>query len=103
MALMQLTVIPLGTSSPSVGEFVAAIQKSLEKEGVSFTLTDMGTIIEGEAGKLLTLAARLHEQSFAGGIERVVTQINLDDRRDKQVHLGDKVAAVRKRAASEPG
>jgi uncharacterized protein YqgV (UPF0045/DUF77 family) len=31
MAIMQLTIIPLGTQSPSVGEYVADIQKALQK------------------------------------------------------------------------
>ena len=97
MALMQLTVIPLGTGSPSVGDYVADIQKALEKEGVSFKLTDMGTIIEGEAAALLALAARLHELSFGHGLQRAVTQISLDDRRDRQDGLGDKVASVQRR------
>jgi uncharacterized protein (TIGR00106 family) len=97
MALMQLTIIPLGTGSPGIGEFVAGIQRVLHEEGVSFTLTDMGTIIEGEAGELLALAARLHEQPFARGVQRVVTQISLDDRRDRQVGLGDKIASVEQR------
>jgi uncharacterized protein (TIGR00106 family) len=97
MALMQLTVIPLGTGSPGVGDYVADIQKALEKEGVSFKLTDMGTIVEGEAAVLLALAARLHELPFGRGLQRVVTQISLDDRRDKQVRLGEKAASVRRR------
>jgi uncharacterized protein (TIGR00106 family) len=97
MALMQLTVIPLGTGSPSVGDHVAAIQKALEKEDVSFKLTDMGTIIEGETAVLLTLAGRLHELPFDRGVQRVVTQITLDDRRDRRVGLGEKIASVQRR------
>jgi len=97
MALMQLTVIPLGTGTPSVGDHVAAIQKALAAEGVVFELHDMGTVVEGDATSLLALAARLHQLPFANGVQRVVTQIVLDDRRDKQVAIGDKIAAVRKR------
>lgn len=97
MALMQLTVIPLGTGSPSVGDYVADIQKALEKQGASFKLTDMGTIIEGEAAELLALAARVHELPFGRGVQRVVTQITLDDRRDRRVGLGEKSASVMRR------
>jgi uncharacterized protein (TIGR00106 family) len=97
MALMQLTIIPLGTGSSSIGEFVAGIQSALKTEGVPFKLTDMGTTIEGETGALLALAAKLHEQPFALGVQRVVTQISLDDRRDRHVGLGDKIASVEQR------
>ena len=94
MALMQLTIIPLGTGSPSVGEFVAHIQKALGKENISLQLTDMGTVIEGEAKELLAIAAKMHELPFQKGVQRVVTQISLDDRRDKTVGIGDKIASI---------
>ncbi|MFZ5776294.1 MAG: MTH1187 family thiamine-binding protein [Thermodesulfobacteriota bacterium] len=97
MAIMQLTVIPLGTATPSVGRHVAAIQELLRQEGIVSQLTDMGTVIEGEPASLLALAARLHALPFASGVQRVVTQIVLDERRDKDVHLGDKTASVQAR------
>jgi len=97
MAIMQLTIIPLGTKTPGVGQYVADIQQALRQEGVPHTLTDMGTIIEGESQTLLALAALLHALPFAHGIQRVVTQIVLDERRDKDVKLGDKTAAVQAR------
>jgi uncharacterized protein (TIGR00106 family) len=100
MALMHLTIIPLGTQTPSVGEFVAEIQKTLEGSGISFQLTDMGTIIEGDSRDLLELAGRLAELPFKNGIQRVVTQISLDDRRDKKISLGDKAASVAARLKS---
>ena len=66
MALMQLTVVPLGTDSVSVGDFVADFQKALSRKNISFSLTDMGTIIEGEAAELLTIAAKIHQLPFHG-------------------------------------
>jgi len=94
MALMHLTIIPLGTNSPSVGEYVADIQKVLEKSGFPYELTDMGTIIEGKTEDLLKLANQLAEMPFSKGVNRVSTQISLDDRRDKKVSIGAKKASV---------
>jgi uncharacterized protein (TIGR00106 family) len=94
MALMHLTIIPLGTGSASVGEYVADIQKALEKSGLPYTLTDMGTTVEGSSKELLILAGQLSEMPFSKGVQRVVTQISLDDRRDKKIELGDKIASV---------
>lgn len=99
MALMQITVIPLGLGSPSVGEYVADIEKFLQSEGVTCQLNDMGTVIQGKAAELLGLAARIHELPFNKGVQRAVTQIVLDDRRDQVVAMGDKVASVRARLA----
>lgn len=94
MALMHLTILPLGTSSTSLGEYVADIQKALEGSDFPYELTDMGTIIEGSSKELLALAAQLAEIPFNKGVNRVLTQISLDDRRDKKVALGDKIVSV---------
>jgi uncharacterized protein YqgV (UPF0045/DUF77 family) len=51
--------------------------------GVTFALNDMGTLIEGEAIELLQLVIALYEIPFEKGAVRVVTQITIDDRRDK--------------------
>ncbi len=91
---MQITIIPLGTATPSVGEYVADVIRFLKDRGIPHTLTDMGTTIEGESEELLRLAARIHGLSFHRGAERVVTQIVLDERRDRQVHLSDKYQSV---------
>jgi uncharacterized protein (TIGR00106 family) len=99
MALMFLTIIPLGTKSPSVGEYVADIQKVLEKTDFQYELTDMGTVIEGNTEDLLGLAGQLAEMPFSKGVNRVVTQISLDDRRDKKVSIGAKKASVADRLA----
>ncbi|MFC1524296.1 MTH1187 family thiamine-binding protein [Thermodesulfobacteriota bacterium] len=97
MALMHLTIVPLGTGSTSLGDFVADIQETLRKEQFTFQLTDMGTIIEGETAQLLSLAARLHELPFLRGAQRVSTHLTLDDRRDKKVSIGDKTASITQR------
>ena len=97
MALMQFTVIPVGSGTPSVGEYVALIQKALERERVAYTLNDMGTVVEGKADDLFALAAKMHNLCFQRGLQRVVTQVSVDDRRDKEVGLGDKIKSVRNR------
>lgn len=97
MALMHLTIIPLGTGSPGVGDYIVDVQKALAESGFPYKLTDMGTTIEGSSKELMILAAQLAEMPFNKGAQRVVTQISLDDRRDKKVKLGDKVASVAER------
>jgi len=94
MALMQIAVIPLGTQSTSLSPYIAALLRELQISGAEYRLTDMGTIIEGEATSLLQLAAKLHELPFAAGVKRVVTTIHIDDRRDKHVSLDDKKRTV---------
>lgn len=94
MALLQLTTIPLGTASPSVGDYVADIQTELARLNIPCRLNDMGTVIEGNISELLSIIEKIYEIPFQRGAARVVTQIVIDDRRDKKVALGDKVTAV---------
>ncbi len=97
MAIMEISVVPLGLGNPSVGDFVAQVIKYLQSEGIPHELTDMGTVIHGHAARLLKVAQVLHEIPFERGVDRVMTHITLDDRRDKDVHLGDKIKSVKAR------
>lgn len=94
MALLQITTIPIGTGSTSVSSFVAQIQQKLAEEKATFQLTDMATIIEGDIDELLRLVRVIYDIPFAAGAERVVTQIVIDDRRDRDVAIGDKTRRV---------
>ena len=94
MAILQLTIIPIGTSTPNLGDYVLSIQKRLSAMGATFVLNDMGTLIEGEAKELLRLVLALYETPFEEGAIRVVTQITIDDRRDKKIKIGDKIQSV---------
>jgi uncharacterized protein (TIGR00106 family) len=86
MAIVDVTVIPLGTGTPSVSKYVANVQKVLRKyesEGkIRFQLTPMNTIIEGDLPMLFEVIQAMHEIPFNDGIQRVATTIRIDDRRD---------------------
>jgi len=97
VAIMEISVVPLGLGDTSVGDFIAAVIRYLQHEGIPYELTDMGTLIHGHAARLLKVAQVLHELPFDQGVDRVVTHITIDDRRDKEVHLGDKVKSVKVR------
>jgi uncharacterized protein (TIGR00106 family) len=97
MALMEISVVPLGTGQPGVGDYVADIIRYLKNNDLPYTLTDMGTVLEGEIDQLLAVARVLHELPFQKNVRRVVTHITIDDRRDKKVHLEDKIKAVTRR------
>ena len=101
MALMQITIIPIGTGSTSVGDYVAGVQRLLQDRGCSFELADMGTVVHGTPSELLRIAVEIHEHPFACGAERVVTNIVLDDRRDKEQVIGDKRRAVKVRLGGD--
>ncbi|WP_400242368.1 MTH1187 family thiamine-binding protein [Niallia sp. JL1B1071] len=98
MAIVDVTVIPVGTQTPSVSAYVADIQKVLmsyeEKGQIRFQLTPMNTIIEGELPILFEVIQAMHEVPFEKGLVRVCTNIRIDDRRDITRKMEDKVERV---------
>ncbi len=96
MAIMEISIVPMGTQSPSVSHHIARITRVIEQESsVRFELTPMGTVIEGDAGMLLDLARRMHESAFNDEVKRIITSIKIDDRRDKQVSMEGKLNSLR--------
>ena len=100
MALLEITVIPLGTAGSGLSVWIAGLESLLEESCLPFRLNDMGTIVEGSADELFTIARKLHEHCFGDGAARVYTVMKIDDRRDKAVSIGDKVASVAARKAA---
>jgi uncharacterized protein (TIGR00106 family) len=98
MAIVDVTVIPVGTGTASVSTYVADIHKVLKKyenEGkIRFQLTPMNTIIEGELPVLFEVILAMHEVPFDKGLVRVCTSIRIDDRRDVKRKMEDKVERV---------
>jgi len=101
MALLDITVIPLGAGGSGLSAWVAGLERLLDESGLSFRLNDMGTTVEGSADELFAVARTLHEYCFREGVARVYTVMKIDDRRDKTVSIGDKVASV-ERALQKP-
>lgn len=96
MAVVEVSVVPLGTKSPSVSRYVAQALQVLEKaEGIKYELTAMGTVIEGDLDIILPLVRKMHEITFSPEIQRVVTTIKIDERRDKDLTMEGKVTAVK--------
>ncbi|MFO7772608.1 MAG: MTH1187 family thiamine-binding protein [Dehalococcoidia bacterium] len=97
MAIAEISVVPLGTNSPSVSKYVARAVKVLQQEkDVKYETTAMGTIVEADLDKILTIVKRMHEETFAEGVTRVLTTVKIDDRRDRPRSMQDKMASLRR-------
>jgi uncharacterized protein (TIGR00106 family) len=96
MAIVEVTVVPLGTKTPSVSQYVARAVRILEREkDLKYETTAMGTIIEGDLDRILAAVRKMHEGVFVEGVARVTTTIKIDDRRDKDQSMKDKVESVK--------
>jgi len=94
MAVVFVTITPLGTGSPSVSKYVAGVEKILRASGLKNQLTAMGTIIEGDLDEILKVVRAMHEHPFAQGAVRVSTFLKIDDRRDKEHTIEGKMRSV---------
>ena len=108
MATADLTVIGLGRSDPSAGEYIAEIQRRLAaQDRVGYELHAMGTSLEGSTEDILAVVGELHRVPFEMGLPRVYTVLKLDERRDKEQTLGRQGAgrwrSACKRASSAGG
>jgi len=98
MAIAEVSIIPIGTDNPSVSKYVAkAINVLQQKEAVNYELTSMGTIIEGDLKDILDVITKMHETPFILGAKRVVTNIKIDDRRDKIITSSGKIESVKQK------
>ncbi len=94
MAVVFLSITPLGTGTPSVSSYVAGVEKILRGTALTHQLTAMGTIIEGDLDEILAVVRRMHEHPFTQGAVRVSTFLKIDDRRDRPHTIAGKMASV---------
>ncbi len=97
MAIVELSIVPVGIESTSVSSYVAGAIRVLEKTSLEFELTAMGTIISGNLDDIIKTIRQMHESCFEAGAMRVLTQIRIDDRRDREGGIEQKVRSVREK------
>ncbi len=97
MAVIDVSIIPVGTPTPSLSSYIAQAVKVLQTEkGIKYELTALGTYIEGDLDQLLTVVSRMHKAVLDAGAVRVVTSLRIDERRDKPAWgLADRVASLK--------
>ncbi|MBN2897179.1 MAG: MTH1187 family thiamine-binding protein [Clostridia bacterium] len=94
MAIVEFTIVPLGTGDTSISKYVAECHKILAASKLKYELTAMGTIVEGDLDEVLAIIMKMHEVPFTNKAKRVSTTIKIDDRRDKTATIENKVSAV---------
>ena len=99
MATAEITIIPMGTCSTSSGDFIADADRILLKyPEIKNKVTAMGTELEcSDIEKLFEILKEMHLAPFNRKIQRIYSVIKIDDRRDKESTLENKVASVMKK------
>ena len=95
MAVVELTLVPIGTQKTSCSPYVAAAYDAVkDNDKVEIRLNPMGTVLEGDIDGLFACVRKMQEAVFASGAERVYSVLKVDDRRDKKASLDQKVNSV---------
>lgn len=94
MAILEISVLPIGTDSTSIGSFITEACKTLKTKGITFEVTPTSTIVQGGLSQLMEIAEEMHAAPFKLGAQRVVTNITIDERTDKQDDTDGKVEEV---------
>ena len=95
MAILELTLVPIGTQTTSLSQYVArAYDNVRNKENIKVELNPMGTVIHGDIDKAFEAIRACQESVFKNGADRVYSVIKIDDRRDKKASLDQKIKSV---------
>jgi len=89
--LVEYSVIPMGKESLS--RPVSQIIDIIDKSGLSYQTTSMGTLIEGEWDKIFGVLKRCHNL-LRKNYSRVFATIRVDDRRGAKNRIKGKVDEV---------
>ena len=94
MPLMEISVVPVGTGTPSFSSHVAEAVLAVQHSGLPYQVTPTATVIEGSVDQLLHVAGAIHQTALAHGTQRVITHMTIDHRIDKPTDLTQPTATV---------
>ena len=103
MAIVEVNIVPIGVPGTSLSRYVAQAVEVLQKSSLRYEVTAMGTIVSGDLADIWKVLQQMHESCFAEGTVRVLTQIRIDDRRDRVASPEQKVRAVKDKLPHDEG
>ena len=94
MILAQLSVYPVG-EGVSLGRFVKKGVKIIEESGYTYQVGGLSTAVEvPKIQDLFDLVAKIRQAQLDEGAQRLIIEIKIDDRRDKDATLAGKINSV---------
>lgn len=94
--IAQLSVYPLGEGT-SLSRFVKKGIEVIEKSGYTYEVGGMATTIETPGlDELFDIIKKIHSAQIQEGAHRIIIDLNVDDRRDKEATIKSKRASVTK-------
>jgi len=95
MIISQLSISPVGEGT-SLNKYVKVVIDILKENNIKHRINDMATVIETEKlSTLFNVVEKAHKSVLNSGAKRVITELKIDDRRDKNVKIGTKVSSLK--------
>ena len=93
--IAEISTFPVGVGT-SLSKYVKHAVKAIDNfSGIRVVHHPMGTVIEADnLETILEVVKKAHNAIASTGAERIITQIRIDDRRDKARKMEDKVKAI---------
>ena len=92
MVLLELSMYPLDKGE-SLGRYVARLVDIIDRSGVPYKLTPMGSILEGEWSQLMGIVNECFA-ALQGDCDRIVTQVRVDYRKNTSGRLTSKIESI---------
>ena len=94
MIISQFSIAPVGKDI-SLSKYVKTALNVLEKNNVKFKTNAMSTVIETEdLETLFKIVEEAHKAVLKSGAKRVITELKIDDRGDKNVTMKSKLKSI---------
>lgn len=95
MVLLEFAMYPVGKGE-SLSPYVARSLDIIDKSGVAYQLTPMGTILEGEWNEVMAVVTECFE-AMRADCQRVEVALKVDYREGEESRLASKIASVEKK------
>jgi uncharacterized protein (TIGR00106 family) len=92
MVLLEFSMSPLDKGE-SLSEYVARSLDIIDKSGLPYQLTPMGTIVEGEWDEVMALVTACYKR-MSQDCNRISTSMRIDARAGKSGRLKSKIGAI---------
>ncbi len=94
MIIAELTMTPLG-EGVSVSRYVRLAFEIIKNSGLKYELTPMSTVVEGRTlDEIFNVVKKAEEAMLNAGAQRVVIDITIDHRIDKDATMDSKKEAI---------
>jgi uncharacterized protein (TIGR00106 family) len=94
--IVDFSIIPIGSGSPSVSSEIAAVTKLLEASGIAHETHATGTTVEGKFEDVMRVIGQAHTLLHNNGTARVHSSISVSSRTDKKDSMKERLESLDK-------